>query len=310
MNYNPNKYPSTGRSIALSRNRRYRKRRRLKQIKILLSAITLLLITVAIINFFPNLSSKHENDIPIEMPFNKSLTIQDSQVLDTNTSKPISVQPAEEESTDRYDASALVQMSEAVDISYFDDAVFIGDSRIEGFMLFSGLSNATAYTHKGLMVDTVFTDPVINMDGQKISVMEALEKTSFSKVYIMLGINETGWPYNDLFIKKYSLIIDEIKKNNPDALIYIQSILPVSQKVSSTHSYVKKSKIDKYNLLIQQMAEEKGVYYINSAESVVAKDGYLPEEAASDGIHLKKAYCEKWLEYLKTHTINPEDLKK
>jgi lysophospholipase L1-like esterase len=140
--------------------------------------------------------------------------------------------------------------------------------------------------------------------GKKISVMEALKKTSFSKVYIMLGINETGWPYSNLFIQKYGEIIDEIKNINPEAIIYVQSILPVSQKVSSSHSYVKNTKISEYNLLIQQMAEEKEIYYINSAESVATTDGYLPEEAASDGIHLKKDYCYKWLEYLKTHTAN------
>ena len=30
----------------------------------------------------------------------------------------------------------------------------------------------------------------------------------------------------------------------------------------------------------------------------------LPEEAATDGIHLKQSYCDKWLEYLKKHTIS------
>lgn len=109
-----------------------------------------------------------------------------------------------------------------------------------------------------------------------------------------------------MFIKKYGEIIDEIKNINPEAIIYVQSIFPVSQKVSSSHSYVRNTRINEFNLLIQQMIEEKQVYYINSAESVATSDGVLPEEAASDGIHLKKDYCDKWLEYLKTHTINAQ----
>ena len=303
MNYDLYKSPSNGSSIALSRRRRHRKNRRRHQLRFLMIVIILSLMIFALFNVFSTFSSKHKKNIPVEKHPNNSLTVQDDQVLDADTSESVSDQP-EEENIGGNDYSALVPMSETVDTSYFDDAVFIGDSRTEGFMLFTGLSNATAYTHKGLMVDTVFTNPVVNVGGKKISVMEALKKTSFSKVYIMLGINETGWPYSNLFIQKYGEIIDEIKNINPEAIIYVQSILPVSQKVSSSHSYVKNTKISEYNLLIQQMAEEKEIYYINSAESVATTDGYLPEEAASDGIHLKKDYCYKWLEYLKTHTAN------
>ena len=202
-----------------------------------------------------------------------------------------------------YDYARPVPESLPVEDSYFDDAVFIGDSRTEGLILYTGLSNAISYTNKGLMVDTVFTKPVINMDGEKLSVMDALRRTDFSKVYIMLGINETGWPYNSVFIEKYGQIIDEIRQINPDATIYVQEILPVTEEVSQTHSYVKNEKIDAYNTLIRQMAEEKQVYYIDAGKAVEGADGSLPEEAAMDGIHLKQPYCEKWLAYLKTHTV-------
>lgn len=202
-----------------------------------------------------------------------------------------------------YDYSKPVPESDKVENNYFDDAVFIGDSRTEGFILYSGLSNAISYTSQGLMVDTVFTKPVINKNGKKISVMEALRETDFSKVYIMFGINETGWPYSSVFIEKYGEIIDEIKAINPDAIIYVQEILPVTDKVSQSHSYVKNEKINEFNALIRQMAEEKKVYYIDTGKAVAGADGSLPEDAASDGIHLKQPYCLKWLEYLKTHTV-------
>lgn len=202
-----------------------------------------------------------------------------------------------------YDYSKPVPESDMAENSYFDDAVFIGDSRTEGLILYTGLSNAISYTHKGLMVDTVFTSPVINKNGEKISVMDALRQTDFSKVYIMLGINETGWPYNSIFIEKYGKIIDEIKAINPHAIIYVQEILPVTGSISQTHSYVKNEKINEFNVLIRQMAEEKQIYYIDAGNAVSDANGSLPEDAAIDGIHLKQPYCEKWLDYLKTHTI-------
>ena len=203
-----------------------------------------------------------------------------------------------------YDYARPVPQSPAVDSSYFDDAVFIGDSRTEGMITATGLYNAKAFTHKGLTVDTAFKDLVVEIDGQYYTVVDALNYTSFNKVYIMLGINETGWIYSSKFIEGYGRIIDAVRAANPDAAIYIQEILPVSNSVSSTHDYIKNSKIDEYNHLLQQLAAEKQVYFIDTASAVAAEDGSLPEDAAVDGIHMKNSYCQKWLDYLMTHTVN------
>ena len=189
----------------------------------------------------------------------------------------------------------------------FQGVLFIGDSRTEGLILYTGLSNATVYANQGLMVDTVFTSPVIQMDGQRLSVVEALKRTEFKKVYIALGINETGWAYESIFIDKYQKLIQEIQAINPQAILYIQEIMPVTAQTSQTHSYVKNDKIQRYNELLAKLAEEMGVYYIDTGAAGADDSGCLPEDAAIDGIHLKKPYCDKWLDYLKTHTVQPEE---
>lgn len=189
------------------------------------------------------------------------------------------------------------------DSDYFKDAVFIGDSRTEGFILNNGLTaKITSFTYKGLTVNTIFSDKVININGEKLTIIDALKETDFSKVYIMLGINEIGWVYSDIFIDKYSEIIDEIKNINPESIIYIQSIIPVTEKVSNEHPYIRNSKIEEYNVLLKKLAEEKNVYYLNVQDALINENNVLPDDAATDGIHLNKKYCVKWLEYLKEHT--------
>lgn len=243
---------------------------------------------------------------------------QPSQPPTQMASGPVLPAPEETEATSQspaetvppspagYDYAKPVPLGEKVADSYFDDAVFIGDSRTQGLMLYTGLSNATVYANQGLMVDTVFTRPVIQLSGQKLSVVEALKQTAFRKVYIMLGINETGWAYESVFIEKYQKLIEEIRGINPQAVVYIQQILPVTAQTSRTHSYVTNEKIQRYNQLLAQLAEKMQVYYIDTGSAVADETGCLPEEAALDGIHLKKPYCDKWLDYLKTHTVNPE----
>lgn len=195
-----------------------------------------------------------------------------------------------------------VELSSPVDLSYFNDAVFIGDSRTNDFILYTGLSQAKNYSYRGLNVDTVFKKEFVEINGKKYSPMEGLKYTDFSKVYIMLGVNEAGWSYDNIFIDKYEKIIEFIQAINPSAKIYLQSILPVSAQVDRTHSYLKNEKLNSYNDLILNLAEKKGVYYLNVAEEFRDQDGNLRSEIASDGIHFKKEYCLEWLEYLRTHT--------
>ena len=184
----------------------------------------------------------------------------------------------------------------------FSDAVFVGDSRTEGFVLQTGIQT-TAYVHKGLTVASAYTAKVIHQDDEDRSVMEALARTRYNRVYLMFGINETGWISNDIFISDYKQIIDDIKAQNPSAKIFIQSVLPVSKAVSDSGGYVRNDKIAEYNKRLEQLAADEGATFVNVQEAV-STDGVLPDDAATDGIHLNKKYCEKWLTYLEEHTLD------
>ncbi|NLZ39512.1 MAG: hypothetical protein GX893_07905 [Firmicutes bacterium] len=206
---------------------------------------------------------------------------------------------------EEYDYSQPVPATHAAADDFFRDAVFIGDSRTAGLQKLGGLTEATYYTAIGLKVDTIFTKEVVNTkDGSKKTIITALRQKPFKKVYIMLGINELGWAYSDLFIAKYEELIEEIKKIEPKAQIYVQSILPVSKKKSESDQIYNNAKIREYNQLIQKMAEKYSVYYLNVAECMLDQMGNLPEEASADGVHLNKKYCDLWIEYLRTHYVS------
>lgn len=219
-----------------------------------------------------------------------------------------------------YDYASPVPAADAVTIDYMNDAVLIGDSRMQGLILYCGLSRITSYTYKGLTVDSVFTKPVIDWeeaadlpedkkipadlwsDG-KVPVMSALSQTEFNKVYIMLGINETGWPDAVYFADAYGTVIDAIRETNPDCLIYMLSIFPVTKAVSDTHDYVTNEKIALYNEYLQQLAFEKEVFLVDLAPAVVDENGVLPADSGVDGIHLNKDYCVKVLDHILAHTV-------
>ena len=200
------------------------------------------------------------------------------------------------------DCNMLVPESEPVDDSYFDDAVFIGNSRTEGLKMYSGLTESTFITEVGLTVDSIFTDYCNISGGYKNLAFSELESREFGKVYIMLGMNELGWVYDDVFKEDYGKIIDRIREINPDAVIYIQSILPVSKWKDSNDSTYTIANVDRLNARLRELADEKEVHYVDVAEGIMDEEGYLPYEATLDGVHLVPEYCVKWLDYLKTHT--------
>ncbi|QNL44503.1 hypothetical protein H8790_00125 [Oscillibacter hominis] len=216
-----------------------------------------------------------------------------------------SVQPEtpREETPQPEEKTCVVAESAAVEDTYFSDAIFIGNSRTEGFMLYSGLKGSQSLTTVGLTVSEAFNKKTITVGGKKMTMMDALATKQFAKIYIMLGMNELGWVYPEQYQKQYGEIIDRVREINPDALIYIQSILPVSKAKDEEGTYINNERIRMYNGLLLELAEEKDVAYVNVAEAVSDEEGNLPPEASFDGEHLVPEYCKVWLSYLKTHTI-------
>ncbi|NBH83626.1 hypothetical protein D7X88_11575 [bacterium C-53] len=196
-----------------------------------------------------------------------------------------------------------------VDESYFDDALFIGDSRVVGFGLYSGLQNTAFYANKGFQIYTFQTKQIVDTPIGKITVPEALllQQGLFKKVYIMFGLNEMGWGTDEQFAQYYYNVIDTVKGTQPDAVIYVQSIMHVTKNVSDTSTVYSNEMIDERNRLIKKIAEDEHVYYLNLNEIFTNEENALPDEFSGDGVHLKAAYIELWKQYLMAHGIVKED---
>lgn len=184
--------------------------------------------------------------------------------------------------------------------TFGENVAFIGDSRTQAFLMYAGLKDVQDYTNVGLMVDTAITKKFItNDDGERITILDDLKKRNINTIYIMLGINELGWIYSEIFINKYEELINKIYEVKPNCEIILQSIIPVTATKSKNDKVYNNNKILEYNKLIKDMADRKGIKYIDLCPALTDENGCLPEEASTDGIHLNKEYCIKWLNCLK-----------
>lgn len=211
-----------------------------------------------------------------------------------------------------YDFSQPVPQGEAVENSYFDDAAFVGDSRTDGFMLYSGIGTGKNLTSNGLSIFQLAEKKALKIDGKKYTLLEALAMEQYGKVYLSLGVNELGIHNDKGFYSSYCSAIDEIRKVQPDAVIYIQGLIPLNEKQIKEHNGNKYNLSNEhlriYNDLMRQAAEEKQVVYLDLYAEFADENGSLPEGVSRDGVHLAKDACKQWLEYLKTHTVEFDEL--
>lgn len=194
-------------------------------------------------------------------------------------------------------------LQEPVDATYFADALFLGDSRTEGLSLYGGPAEAEYLFAVGATVESVFSKPVAKPGGGKAPLLDTLAQRDCAKVYVMLGVNELGWVYAETFRDQYAKVIDRIREDHPEAVVAIQSILPVSALQDAKGSYVNNERIRTYNALLKELAVEKDCPWLDVAGAVADESGCLAADLTFDGIHLNPAGCAVWLEYLQTHPV-------
>ena len=189
-----------------------------------------------------------------------------------------------------------------VEDTYFENTAFLGDSRTQGFQLYSGLKTGTYYTAVGATVESVFTKKVDTKAG-KMPLLDAMAKQEFDKIYVMLGVNELGWNGTEIYHNQYAKLIDRLREEHPDSLVVLQTLIPVSAKQEAKKSYVNNTRIAAYNEVLRQLAEEKQCPYVDVAAAMTDEQGCLRSDWTSDGVHLNTKGCKAWLEYLRTHPV-------
>jgi len=210
-----------------------------------------------------------------------------------------------------YDFTQPAPEREAVDNSYFEDAAFVGDSRTDGFLIYSGIGCGKNLTSNGLSIFKLGEKKALTIDGKEYTLLEALALEQYGKVYLSLGVNELGYYDDQGFYDSYCKAIDDIRAIQPNAVIYVQGLIPLNERViaqTGGRTYLTNEHLRVYNDLMRKAAQEKQVVYLDLYSAFVNENGELPAEASKDGVHLRSDWCKQWLTYLQTHTVDYDTL--
>lgn len=197
--------------------------------------------------------------------------------------------------------AAKIKEFTTAEADYFNDALFIGDSRTEGLKSFGEIKNADFFSSVGMNVYKVF-DEKTEVNGKSTDLESLLKEKKYGKIYVMLGINELG--YNrDTTVKKFTDFINTLRSLQKDAVIFIQANIHVGADRSEKDEICNNKNIDLFNTMISELADSESVFYIDINKLFDDESGNLNKVYTSDGTHLYPKYYSVWSDWLLTKAI-------
>lgn len=195
---------------------------------------------------------------------------------------------------------------------YFDDALFIGDSRTISLEIYGDWKNATYYTKQGISVWEILEEDVAKLDDGTTTTLEvALKQKEFKKIFIMLGVNELATGTSESFLEQYKKVVDTVRELQPEAVIFIQSIIHVSKEKSDAEEFIKNPTINERNIKLFSLVDNEKIFFLDANEVLDDEMGTLTKEYTFDGVHLTADYLYIYKEYLLNHGLKillPEEI--
>lgn len=188
------------------------------------------------------------------------------------------------------------------DRTYFDNTLFIGDSRTVGLHEYGDLGNAVVVADSGMSVYKIFQQSFRMDSGEKVTLNDLLSERQFEKIYIMLGINELGYPFEST-VKRYKEMVTTIKEAQPETMVFLQANLHIAEKKSASSDIYNNENINRFNDTVKEFSEEDGDIYLDVNEIFDDGNGNLAEEFTADQSHVLGKYYADWVEWILQHAV-------
>lgn len=161
-----------------------------------------------------------------------------------------------------------------------DDIVFLGDS-ITQRCEWTELLNNPKLRNRGIDGDSV--KDVLNR-------LDSIIQAKPSKVFLMVGINDVNKGGSTSgALDNYEAILKEFKEKCPETKVYVQSLIPLGEKMPMSNDKVKE-----FNKSIEELAKKFNYDYVDIFSKMTNAKGDLKEELSKDGIHLMGEGYEIW----------------
>lgn len=194
---------------------------------------------------------------------------------------------------------------QTVERDYFDDALFVGDSRTVGLMEYGNLENSSFFADSGMSVYGLALKKITIPGKGRMTFDEVLEEKQYGKIYLMLGMNELGYRF-ETTKERFGQTVEKIRAMQPDAIIYLCANMHVTKEQSEKDEIYNNTNVNLINEVIAALADGERLIYLDVNELFDDEEGNLNEEFTSDAFHVLGKYYEDWVDWLCTKAVIPE----
>ncbi len=204
--------------------------------------------------------------------------------------------------------------------SFFDDAVFVGDSISLGWRnyvskvrksdsLFFGGSEGAQFLVSGSLgagnslwaVSGESVHPAYQ--GEQMQLWQSIPLTGAKKVFVMFGLNDVGLYGVEKTIENFGTLFGKIKAAVPDVQFYVLSATYV--KAGGERGKLTSANLRALNLALIDFCHANGYEFINIADPLADTDGNLKASYCSDGyVHQTTAAYDVWTALLKGYAAS------
>ena len=182
-----------------------------------------------------------------------------------------------------------------------ENTLFIGDSRTVGLAEYAQMEGAEFFASVGMSVYEIDKAKVSVPNVGKVTLSELLENQSYDRIYVMLGINELGYPFEQL-VKKYGDFIQYLQNAQPDSTIFILANLHVTKSRSDREKVINNPAINSFNEAISGFADNEHIFYLDANCIFDDADGALSEAKSGDHAHPLAKYYQEWGNWIAEQT--------
>ena len=180
---------------------------------------------------------------------------------------------------------------------WFDDALFIGDSRTVGLRDYARLGKADYFCNVGMSVFGVLEARERDQYFEETDLVGLLRQKKYNKIYISLGLNDSEAPFN-LLMDAYHTLLRTVREEQPQAVVILQAMITVDRKKASSAWYFAIDNLKMIDGAIRDFADGKQVLYIDANTHFADEEGYLPDGKAWDGCHFDIAGYQEWAQWI------------
>lgn len=180
---------------------------------------------------------------------------------------------------------------------FFQDTLFIGDSRTMGLAEYADLNNAAVFANTGMNIYRLYSLKNA-VKGQETALEDILTKKQYRKIYLMLGINELGYDEAQT-VKRFEEEVLKLREFQPDAEIILEANLHVTTARAGRDRIFNNEGIDRINENIRRIAEKYGFSYIDINELFDDETGGLGSDYTHDEVHVLGKYYQQWADWIR-----------